>query len=114
MKRTIKGNLDEDNLDAARPATSSPDGSATNGRSATASEPAPSASEPLPADEVREISRSLGRGLAELRRAREEVQRSFRVDLTEPVRRTQAPTADVPADGKSPEPDRPSKDQAAG
>ena len=33
---------------------------------------------------VRDVSRTLGRGLAEIRRAREEVQRSFRVDLEEP------------------------------
>lgn len=32
---------------------------------------------------VVDVSRTLGRGLAEIRRAREEVQRSFRVDLTE-------------------------------
>jgi Tat protein translocase TatB subunit len=35
---------------------------------------------------VTEVSRSLGRTLAELRRAREEVQRSFRVDLDAPAR----------------------------
>jgi hypothetical protein len=35
---------------------------------------------------VTEVSRSLGRTLAELRRAREEVQRSFRVDLDPPAR----------------------------
>lgn len=37
-----------------------------------------------PAGEVAEISKTLGRGLAELRRAREEIQRSFRVDLDAP------------------------------
>ena len=36
---------------------------------------------------VSEVSRTLGRTLAELRRAREEVQRSFRVDLDAPVTR---------------------------
>ncbi len=34
--------------------------------------------------QVAEISRTLGRGLAEVRRAREEIQRSFRVDLDQP------------------------------
>ncbi|HZD16884.1 MAG TPA: twin-arginine translocase TatA/TatE family subunit [Actinomycetota bacterium] len=34
-----------------------------------------------PPSEVQEISRTLGRGLAELRRAREEIQRGFRVEL---------------------------------
>ncbi|HYF10723.1 MAG TPA: twin-arginine translocase TatA/TatE family subunit [Actinomycetota bacterium] len=45
---------------------------------------------------VTEVSRSLGRTLAELRRAREEVQRSFRVDLDAPAaqpRRTPRATA---------------------
>lgn len=46
-------------------------------------DPAPLAADPPPASEVREISRTLGRSLAELRRAREEVQRSFRVGLGE-------------------------------
>ena len=46
----------------------------------------PTASQPVPADEIREISRSLGRSLSELRRAKEEVQRSFRVDLSSATR----------------------------
>jgi sec-independent protein translocase protein TatA len=51
-------------------------------------EPRASDADPPPAGEgeagaVADVSRTLGRGLAELRRAREEVQRSFRVDLTE-------------------------------
>jgi TatA/E family protein of Tat protein translocase len=33
--------------------------------------------------ETSEVARTLGRGLAELRRAREEVQRTFRVDLSD-------------------------------
>ena len=37
---------------------------------------------------VGEISRTLGRTLAELRRAREEVQRSFRIDADPPISRT--------------------------
>ena len=56
----------------------------------------PTASEPLPPDEVREISRSLGRSLAELRRAKEEVQRSFRIDLT-PATRSPEPKRVLPA-----------------
>jgi Tat protein translocase TatB subunit len=50
---------------------------------AIAPDPVPLAAEPSPASEVSEISRTLGRSLAELRRAREEVQRGFRVDLGE-------------------------------
>lgn len=56
----------------------------------------PTASEPLAPDEVREISRSLGRSLAELRRAKEEVQRSFRIDLA-PSSRTPEPKRVRPA-----------------
>ncbi|HSJ51560.1 MAG TPA: hypothetical protein VLA90_09775, partial [Actinomycetota bacterium] len=39
------------------------------------------ATPPDEASAMTEVSRTLGRGLAELRRAREEVQRSFHVDL---------------------------------
>jgi sec-independent protein translocase protein TatA len=121
VKRTIKVNLDDDDLDTGRGPSPAADGAATNGRGATASdihptasEPAPSASEPLPAGEVREISRSLGRGLAELRRAREEVQRSFRVDLNEPARSAPAPAAEVSADGEGSGAGETEQDQAAG
>jgi len=92
VKRTIQVNLDDDppNGSSGTPTrgrgagTGSADGGASDPTSA-ASGPAPSdatptASEPLPADEIRDISRSLGRSLAELRRAKEEVQRSFRID----------------------------------
>jgi Sec-independent protein translocase protein TatA len=64
----------------------------------------------LPADEIRDISRSLGRSLAELRRAKEEVQRSFRIDVaptTQPStsKRAQPATpapATAPADATEP------------
>jgi len=92
VKRTIQVNLDDEppNGSSGTPAsalgaaTGSADGRVTDPKPA-ASEPAtpdatPTASEPLPADEIRDISRSLGRSLAELRRAKEEVQRSFRID----------------------------------
>ena len=102
VKRTIQVNLDEPNGDTpARPKTrpsTDPE---------TASKPAPSVQDPTPtagdqpsADEVREISRSLGRSLGQLRKAREEVQRSFRVDL------------DAPTPRKAPKP-APSGDPAA-
>ncbi|MGH2637025.1 MAG: hypothetical protein ACRDHU_12895, partial [Actinomycetota bacterium] len=48
---------------------------------------------------VGDITRTLGRGLGELRRARDEVERSFRVDLNEanpsprPARPARPPTA---------------------
>ncbi len=34
-------------------------------------------------DQVTDVARALGRGLSEIRRARREIQRSFRIDLTE-------------------------------
>ena len=85
-------------IDAApttKPATSDP----------APPDPAPTASEPLPADEIRDISRSLGRSLAELRRAKEEVQRSFRIDVaptTKPPSKRPQPATTAPADAPEP------------
>ena len=56
-------------------------GEATAVPPAISPDPVPLAAEPPPVSEITEISRTLGRSLAELRRAREEVQRGFRVDL---------------------------------
>ncbi|HET9249868.1 MAG TPA: hypothetical protein VFP13_08030, partial [Actinomycetota bacterium] len=56
----------------------------------------PTASEPLPANEIREISRSLGRSLSELRRAKEEVQRSFRIDRAGSTRSAPSKPGPVP------------------
>ena len=91
VKRTINLNLDDEppngGARARKPGRTSP-GAPGDGRPATpppaAADDPPTAAEPLPASEVREISRSLGRSLSELRRAKEEVQRSFRVDLPAP------------------------------
>jgi Tat protein translocase TatB subunit len=114
VKRTIQVNLDDEPPNGRSGAR--PTGGVRPGRPADAhaadpsAEPAtttgkpgssvpdatPTASEPLPPDEVREISRSLGRSLAELRRAKEEVQRSFRIDLT-PATRSPAPKRARPA-----------------
>ena len=98
VKRTINLNLDDEppngGARARKPGRTSP-GAPGDGRPATpppaAADDPPTAAEPLPASEVREISRSLGRSLSELRRAKEEVQRSFRVDLT-PPRPTRRPS----------------------
>jgi TatA/E family protein of Tat protein translocase len=101
VKRTINVNLDDEPPNGGARRRSAP----TNGPKApppVAPDATPTASEPLPASEVREISRSLGRSLAELRRAKEEVQRSFRVDLGRP-----APAARQPADRAAPPPARP-------
>ena len=73
VKRTIQDNLGDE----------SPTGT-TGGEPPVGSESAPSAREPLPPSQVDEISRTLGRGLREIRKARQEVERSFRVDLTGP------------------------------
>jgi Tat protein translocase TatB subunit len=117
VKRTIRGNLDDEppNGSSARPA---PSGGPASGVGVTpaagetippvAAGAGPTASEPLPADEVREISRSLGRSLAELRRAKEEVQRSFRVDLTGPSGRKPTRAAPGrPTPKPAPEPSEP-------
>jgi sec-independent protein translocase protein TatA len=122
VKRTIQVNLDDEPPNG-RSATPAPARGAAAGSAAgretgptpAASEPAPpdatpTASEPLPADEIRNISRSLGASLAELRRAKEEVQRSFRIDAaptTKPstskrARPTTAAPATAPADATEP------------
>jgi sec-independent protein translocase protein TatA len=102
VKRTIQVNLDDEPSNGrarpAHPPTSDrprsdpgtgPSASAPTGEAvpSPAPEPTPTASEPLPANEIREISRSLGRSLSELRRAKEEVQRSFRIDQAAPASR---------------------------
>jgi TatA/E family protein of Tat protein translocase len=99
VKRTINVNLDDEppngGARARKPGRASP-GASGDGQPATpppaAADDPPTAAAPLPASEVREISRSLGRSLSELRRAKEEVQRSFRVDLTSPPKATRRPS----------------------
>jgi len=146
VKRTIQVNLDDEppnGRSGARPtgdvrptvAVDGPD--ADPSAAGAASDPTPPTHEPLPAEEIREISRSLGRSLAELRRAKDEVQRSFRIDLTHatkppeskrrqpgssepstapvdaggpsttPASSSSAPTPDPSPDGRSSTPDRP-------
>jgi TatA/E family protein of Tat protein translocase len=55
-----------------------------------------------PADPAADVARTLGRGLAEIRQARREIQRTFRVDLTDeprtPIRKPDAPSAPAPPD----------------
>jgi sec-independent protein translocase protein TatA len=78
VRKTIQVNLDDDgrptfdeSRDRAQPGP--------NGKGAAATAGAASGT-----DDAREISRTLGRGLAEIRRARREVERSFRVDVDPP------------------------------
>jgi sec-independent protein translocase protein TatB len=120
VKRTIQVNLDDEPPNGrsgarptggARPMARADEHAADPiTRAGAASDPTPPTHEPLPADEIREISRSLGRSLAELRRAKDEVQRSFRVDVAhtrppEPKRArptpSEPPTAPADAGGLS-------------
>jgi Tat protein translocase TatB subunit len=87
VKRTIKGNLEEE----------APNGSTGRGEPPVTSDSVPSARDPLPPSQVDEISRTLGRGLREIRKARQEVERSFRVDLTEPAPKP-SPSKSAPED----------------
>lgn len=122
VKRTIQVNLDEPAMPKETPrkaptaAAQDETGAGGSTRSgdqaavvaggavpAAGPDPVPIAGEPPQASEVLEISRTLGRSLAELRRAREEVQRGFKVNLTEA--RQPRPSADVapePAPGTEP------------
>ncbi len=64
----------------------------------------PAAAASTQASTVGEVSKTLGRSLAELRKARQEIQRSFRVDLDEPSAssRSSAPPPRAPAPGSEP------------
>ncbi len=94
VTRTIRLGLDE--TEPVRP--SPPKASPARGAEADGpGEGGEEAREPEAEESVVEVARTLGRGLAEIRRARREVQRTFRIDLTEepaPPRR--------PAPGGSP------------
>ncbi|HET9723461.1 MAG TPA: twin-arginine translocase TatA/TatE family subunit [Actinomycetota bacterium] len=100
VKKTINLSLDE-----SEPTSSgSP---RTVGTASAASAPtaergdvatAPEADDETQADTAADVARTLGRGLAEIRRARREVQRTFRVDLTdEPQDRSSAPSTSAPS-----------------
>jgi len=111
VKRTIQVNLDEPNGDGgARPAPSAK--RTPPAPRPTAQDPTPVAGETPTADEVRDISRSLGRSLGQLRRAREEVQRSFRVDLdtSAPPASSNASQPDAASDAPAPANGQPSAD----
>jgi sec-independent protein translocase protein TatA len=76
VRKTIQTNLDDDGrptFDESRDRSQS----GPNGKGAAAAAGAGASG----TDDAREISRTLGRGLAEIRRARREVERSFRVDM---------------------------------
>ncbi len=100
VRRTLQESLDE------RPSHSKSQPRAGASQPTRTSEKSPEAEGGGPAEtaetsEVSEISRTLGRSLAELRRAREEIQRTFRVDFPDddvgpapaPAPRTEEPDA---------------------
>jgi TatA/E family protein of Tat protein translocase len=117
VRKTIQINLDEEpesppTRAAARALPSEevddgegpPPASGTDAAAPAAASAAASAGESDGPGGVSEISRTLGRSLAELRRAREEIQRSFRVDIDPPesprrpiVRSSASPRAAEPA-----------------
>jgi Tat protein translocase TatB subunit len=88
VKKTINLSLDE-----SEPTTPARPAAARSGD--TVATPAPVA-EPAAGsgpDAAADVARTLGRGLAEIRQARREIQRTFRVDMSdEPPRRPSAPT----------------------
>jgi Tat protein translocase TatB subunit len=88
VKKTIRLGLDETEPTTARGtrrATPAADvrGHGAEAESPAGSEPTGEPSEAPPADQAADIARTLGRGLAEIRQARREVQRTFRVDLSD-------------------------------
>lgn len=101
VRRTIQVNLDEPPASARGGAGAKLPETGGEASAAGAGErPGPGSSEAP--SEVSEVSKTLGRGLAELRRAREEIQRSFRVDVGGAPRRPSAPARE--RDSTSPQP----------
>jgi TatA/E family protein of Tat protein translocase len=86
VKKTITLGLDEPLDKPAPPRTSKPAPAASGPDAAgeqtsdTATVATPAPSEP---GEAVDVARTLGRGLAEIRRAREEIQRTFRVEVSD-------------------------------
>jgi TatA/E family protein of Tat protein translocase len=106
VTKTIRLGLDE-----AEPATRKPTGASGTGdaaksaqqEAAATGQPAPD--DQAPEDENADIARTLGRGLSEIRRARREIQQSFRVDLTDRPPRSSArktPSRATPTSGSAP------------
>ena len=102
VKRTIRVGLDEPNGNAStRPTAGS---GAPRADAPDQQSPTPTVGSTPDADETRAISRSLGRSLGEIRCAKDEVQRSFRVDLGAPGNgpgtRSKAPDTPRPGPGR--------------
>jgi len=113
VRKTIQIDLDEERPTHTRRPATLPDASSTGDADVPAqADPgavsgvdiAPAAAA-AGATDMSEVSRSLGRGIAELRRARKEIQRTFRVDLSEPRRPTRperTPRSTRPAEAPEP------------
>ena len=85
VKKTIRLGLDDTEPTApGRARTGRATDGAPAGDPATSTAPAPEDGAPAPTpDDAADVARALGRGLAEIRRARREIQRTFRVDLSD-------------------------------
>lgn len=103
VQRTLQLTLDEPPPSPAAPAPAAPEGSAPaeDGQQAEA---APGDASTTPG--AAEVAATLGQGIAELRRVREELRRSFRVDLDEDsAPRPSRPVAEAAEPPPSPTPD---------
>jgi Tat protein translocase TatB subunit len=107
VRKTIQIELD----DEPRPASASARGSSarlpredSDGEAAGPEGDGAAPAAAAQASTVGEVSKTLGRSLAELRRARQEIQRSFRVDLDAPTAapRPSAKSPRAPAAGTEP------------
>ncbi len=101
VRKTIQVNLDDD-MPPARTGARPPSAQADPGEagpSAALPTAAAAASEP-----IGEVSKTLGRGLAELRKARREIERTFRVDLDRPPAGPRPAATAEPAASAAPAP----------
>ena len=95
VKKTINLSLDESEpTSPGRPRTGA---AAPVAKTVDPGDAAPEADVEKQADATADVARSLGRGLAEIRRARREIQRTFRVDLTDEPSRPPSAPSDPPA-----------------
>ncbi len=107
VKQTLRLSLDDTTPAPAKPASADTPADSEDG----ATTPATGTAEPVGASDTTEVARTLGKGLAELRRAREEIQRTFRIEPDEPPRATREPAtaesseAGEPATGAEPSSD---------
>jgi TatA/E family protein of Tat protein translocase len=101
VTKTIRLGLDE--IEPSAPATarggtpSAPGGSDGDEQAQPAESGAPSTS---PDRDVTDVARTLGRGLAEIRRTRREIQRTFRIDLTDTDRSAARPASSPAPSGR--------------